>query len=551
MKKLLIILMTVAILALSLTACSQPSTTPSQTTPSQTTPSQTTPSQTTPSQATPSEPATSTPAPTPTTDVKAGGTLEMMITADPSTFYPPKMTGQTDGQSSSVCLETLFHFDAKLSLVPLLATGYTTDSAAKTITLSLREGVKFHDGSDFNAAVCKWNLDQFRAGTRPELKKVASVDVVDDYTVRLNLSEFDNTIVTNLGNISDAGRMISEQSFEANGEEWAARNPVGTGPFKFVSATKDVGITWTRNDDYWGGKPYLDGIEMKRFADYTVALIEFEAGNLHILGTATPRDAKSLQDEPDKYKVVVPPEGQVPALAGYALDENSPFSKLKVRQAMSYAIDVTSFVNSFGLGFWAQQDQWAVPGTWGYNDKIVDYPYNPEKAKQLLAEAGYPDGFDTTLSFFNTGQSIVDECTALQSFLQAVGINAELNPLQRPAFADMASNSKGWQGIARQQGFSSPDPLIKYAGVINGNEFTGTYVNDEMKNLYNQALTATDFETKQDLTRQLMAMCVDDYCIATYLCVQSSPVAKSTTVHDDGYGEAPYRYLSPMTWIDH
>ena len=126
--------------------------------------------------------------------------------------------------------------------MPLLATDWKADATAKTITITLRKGVKFQDGSDFNATVCKWNLDQYRASAKGELKKVTSVDVVDDSTVRLNLSTFDNTIVTNLANCSDAGRMISEQSFNANGgKDWAAKNPVGTGPFQFVSWTKSVG----------------------------------------------------------------------------------------------------------------------------------------------------------------------------------------------------------------------------------------------------------------------------------------------------------------------
>ena len=547
MRKLIFVtLATLLFISLILMGCGGNSTTtaPATTTPANTTSTTTAPVGTT------QPAATTTAAATPTVTPKSGGTLVMLIVSDPSTFYPKVMTGQTDGQTSSVCLETLFRFDKDLNLVPLLATGYETDPAAKTVTITLREGVKFQDGSDFNAEVCKWNLDQFRSGNRPELKKVTSVDIVDNYTVRLNLSEFDNTIIFNLGNISDAGRMISKQSFEANGgEEWAAKNPVGTGPFQFVSMTKDVGIKWKRFDGYWDGKPYLDGIEMKRIADSTVALMEFRAGNLHILGTTAPRDAKALEQEKNKYKVVVPPQGQVPALAGFAIDPNSPFAKIEVRQAIAHAIDVETFTESFGLGYWKAQNQWAVPDTWGYNPDVKGYPYDPAKSKALLESVGLL-GLKTTLSFNNTGQSIVDENTALQSYLNAAGFEVTLNPLQRPAFADMASNGKGWTGIVRQQGFSSPDPLIKYAGVITGQEFAGTYVPQELVDVFDQAITAPDFETKQELTHKLMSLIVDKYCIAAYLCVQSSPISKSTVLHDDEYGEAPYYYLSPKAWLD-
>ena len=152
-------------------------------------------------------------------------------------------------------------------------------------------------------------------------------------------------------------------------------------------------------------------------------------------------------------------------------------------------------------------------------------------------------------SFYSTGQSIVDENTGLQSYLNAAGFDATLNPLQRPAFADMASNGKGWSGIVRQQGYSSPDPLIKYAGVMAGQEFKGTYLPQELVAAYNQALTAPDQASKISLTKQFLALAVDKYCIATYLCVQSTPIAKSTVVHDDLYGEDPFGYISPSIWL--
>jgi peptide/nickel transport system substrate-binding protein len=563
MKKYLVLLALVLVAVLVLAGCggnkstattsSATSTTTSvkpQTTTSAVATSTTAPS-TTIASTTTTKPSTTTTAPSPSSTAKVGGTLQMVIAGDPSSFYPAKMTGQTDGQTNSVCLETLFRFDRQYNLVPLLATSWKADAAAKTITIALRQGVKFHDGSDFNAEACKWNLEKYRAGTRPELKKVTSIDVVDPYTVKLNLSEFDNTIVTNLGNASDAGRMISKAAFEKNGgEDWSAKNPVGTGPFQFVSSTKDVSVVWKRFDGYWAGKPNLDGIVMKRYADSNVALMDFKAGNLDILGTTAPIDAKDLQKDTKKYKVVVPPYGQVPALAGYATDPASAFSKLEMRQAISYAIDVKAFTENFGLGFWTVQNSWAVPGTASYNDAIVGYPFNPTKAKQLIAQAtGSSAPFKTTLSFYNTGQSIVDENTGLQDYLNKAGFEVTLNPLQRPAFADMASNMKGWSGIVRQQGYSNPDPLIKYAGVMAGQEFKGTFLAPDLVEAYQKALTATDQDTKISLTKQFLAMAVDKYCISSYLCVNTTPSSKSTVVHDDLYAEDPFSFLSPFTWL--
>ena len=478
-----------------------------------------------------------------------GGTLKWVVQEPYSLGYPATMTGQTDGQTASVCLETLFLIDEEGNLAPLLAISWNADPEAKTITLTLRKGVKFHDGSDFNAEVCKWNLDQFRSGKRPDLKKVASIDVLDEYTVRLNLSEFDNTVTTLLGTCSDAGRMISKKAFEANGKDWAEQHPVGTGPFKFVSREKEVAIKWERFDDYWAGKPYLDGIEHVRIPDATVAMMAFQSGDIHLL-IPNANEARILESQKKKYNLVVRPQGQVPALAGYANDPGSPFANLKVRQAMAYALDAKTLAQAFGLSYWKVQNQWAIPGTWGYNPDVKGYPYNPEKAKQLLAEAGYPNGFKTKLHFFNLSQSYVDEMTAIQRYLKAVGIDGELVGLQRPKFAEMASLGSGWEGVLRMQGYSNPDPLIKYAGVAAGQEFKGVLLPPGFTELYNQAKAAPDFETKKKLVHRLMKMATDEYCIAAHLYVKMSPIFKSKKLHDDRFGPVPFGYLSHKAWLE-
>jgi len=526
MKKLLVLLVVLLVFTLVFAGCK--STAPATTTP-------------------PASPTTK--ATSPTLTPKSGGTFQGGISEPYSLGYPGTMTGQTDGQTSSQGLETLFIFDKQYNLVPLLATGYTTDPVGKTITITLRKGVKFHDGTDFNATACKWNLDEYRSGGRPELKSVASVDVVDDYTVRINLSKFDNTIVNSLSNGADAGRMISPAACTKNGKAWAEKNPVGTGPYIFVSWEKDVAVKWKRNDNYWGGKPYIDAIVQNRSADATVALMDFKAGNRDVTAGVAPTDAKTLEKE-GKYLMIIPPQGQVPALAGFAGDPGSPFSKLEVRQALSYAIDVKSLSDGFGLGYYIIQNQWAVPGTWGYNTSLAGYPFSLQKAKDLLTKAGYPSGFKTTLSFYNTGQIQVDESTAMQSMLKAVGIEVTLNPLLRPGFADIASNSKGFTGIVRQQGFSSPDPLLKYAGVAAGQEFTGMLVPQEFKDVYAQAVAAPDAVSKQKLVWQLESLAVDKYCMQTFLYMQPSPIFKNKRLHDDLYGEMPFYYMSPKAWLE-
>jgi ABC-type transport system substrate-binding protein len=482
---------------------------------------------------------------TPQLKPRYGGILKMLGYEPYSLGYPATMTANTDGQQASVCLETLFRFDEKGELTPLLATSWKADPKAKTITVTLRKGVKFHDGSDFNAKVCKWNFDRFREGKRPELTRVESVDVVDDYTVRLNLLEFDNVIPSHFAH--DAGRMISQAAFEKNGQAWCEKNPVGTGAFQFVSWQKDIGIKFKRFDGYWGGKPYLDGIEMARIPDPVADLMTFKTGGKHII-LLEPKDAKDLEAE-GKWNIVVPPEGQVAALAGNSRDPKSPFADIRVRQALWYAIDFKVVADAFGRGYFTALNQWARPGQWSYNPAVKGYPFNPKKAKQLLAAAGYPNGFKTTMYYFANMPYYTDEMTAVQRYLKDVGIDATLEPLQRPRFAEMASLGKGWEGIVRMQGFWRPDTLSQVAGWMAGNEFSEVTRIPEINALYIRASTAPDFATKKKLTQQLMALWTDKYCLSAIVSISPLPIGKSKKLHDDLYGVVPNRYLSPKAWL--
>ena len=500
----------------------------------------------------PTTTTTSAPPPTTTTTStvtpKSGGNLKIYLPNEPFSLWPPTMTGQTDGEYANICEETLFKLDEQGNIAPWLATDYIADANSNTFTIHLKKGIKFSDGSDFNSAVVKWNMQKYMAGSKAELSQVTTIDTPDDYTVILHLKQFDNTMIINLSTAADAGRMCSMVSFNANGgQAWAEKNPVGTGPFKFVSWTKDVSIIYARNDNYWGGKPYLDQIQYLRISDPTTAQMAFTSGGLDLYGP-DPSIAKPLIDS-GKYNWAVTPEGQFPAYAGYCGDPTTPFNKLEVRQAISYAINAQALSTAFGLGYWQVSNQWAVPGTWGFNTKVVGYPYNTSKAKSLLTAAGYTSPLAFQISFYNTSQALIDENTAIQKMLNDAGFNITLNPLQRPAFADAATNGKGWVGIIREQGYSSNDPLVKYANVARGLEFKGMYLPQEFVDTYFKAIAAPDQATKQTLTQQLMYLAIDKYCMHSPMYVQGSPIVKQKRVMDDRFGQSPYRFINPFVWV--
>ena len=188
---------------------------------------------------------------------QSGGTLKIITFPPPLIGYPPEFRMGPTRISASPCLESLTAMDKKGRFIPTkLCTAWELSPDGKVITLTLRRGVKFHDGTEFNAAAVKWNLEKAMEKKRSETATFTSVEVVDNFTVRINVKYFRNNTILRLP------MMISPTAVEKNGIEWAKVNPVGTGPFKFVKYERGNRLTFTKWEGYWEkGKPYLDGME--------------------------------------------------------------------------------------------------------------------------------------------------------------------------------------------------------------------------------------------------------------------------------------------------
>jgi len=173
-------------------------------------------------------------------------------------------------------LETLIQGSVEVpgAAAPLLATSWDLAPDKSFYTFHLRKGVKFHDGTDFNAQAVKWNMDKTVAATRPQLSKVTSIEVIDDYTIQFNLSEWDNQVLGEFG--SDPALIISPASFEKKGEKWANTNPIGTGAWVKAKTKRNTMISYVKNKDYWEkGFPYLDEVFYYHIPDATTAMAAF------------------------------------------------------------------------------------------------------------------------------------------------------------------------------------------------------------------------------------------------------------------------------------
>ena len=359
---------------------------------------------------------------------KPGGTLRIAMPFNPAALDP--MTGRNvpDFNALYALFDALIAFDpATLELKPMLAKDWTF-SDPTTLVLNLIDGVKFHDGTPFNADAVKFNLDRFmsdpRSNVKSDLVSVASVAVTSPNQVTLKLKQPNYSLPTIL--TGRVGCIVSPASIKAAADGNVDRNPVGTGPFKFAEWRDNDLIRVEKNPNYWqAGLPYLDGINFRIINELNTAARTVTAGetdlalNMAAQQIATARRVQDLTAEAN------------PSMIFFTLMMNfakPPLNDIRVRQAMNYAINRTELnqVLMLGLGeptsTMFPKDFWAVDaGTAQF------YQHDPDKARKLLADAGYPKGLEVeTWSW--PDQTSVQRLEVVGEQLSQVGIRLKVTP---------------------------------------------------------------------------------------------------------------------------
>jgi len=319
---------------------------------------------------------------------KYGGVFKYSISKSPKSFgYPPTTKG-ADYWVANHVVERLFRIGLKDGVVePALATDVDVSSDGKTITCKLRKGVKFHDGTDFNAQAAKFNLDLMINSTRPVMKSIKSVDIVDDYTIRVNLSTYDALV---LYEMAQTGFMASPTAIKKNGKKWAETHAVGTGAFKLKKYERDVRVVLERNDEYWRkDRPYLDGLEMKVIKNPMTQIAALKTDQIQGIIMIALNHAQMMEKE---GYVLSQSYGPCVGLHGDSKNPGSVWANRKVREAIEYAIDKETMLRELGFNYNEVLYQFVTTESPFYNPDLKPRKYNPEKAKKLLAEAGYPNG---------------------------------------------------------------------------------------------------------------------------------------------------------------
>jgi peptide/nickel transport system substrate-binding protein len=474
-----------------------------------------------------SSPATT--APSSTGQPQYGGRLRYMIGAGPGSpiGWPPEVVGPS-GVYNRPTMESFLFEDPNGVLKPWLATDWKIAPDLKSITFTLRKDVKFQDGTAFNAQAVKFNLEASKSVQKSGTEVWSSIDVIDDYTVRLNVSKFQNTILNNLA--EGLGAMISPTAYQSKGIDWVRWNPVSTGSFKFISYTQDVSLKYDRYESYWQkGKPYLDGIDYVIVKDSSTQLASFQRGEADILNIGPPKTAADLKAA--GYQMIYIPTNTV-CLIPDTKNTDSPFADIRVRQAVEYAINKEEMVKALGYGFWIPKYQYAVPAQTAFIKDLPDRQYNVNKAKQLLSDAGYPTGFKTTI-YPDPQSSNADSVTAVQAYLKEVGIDVTVENAATAKYNDY--RTKGWKNglMCQAIGVYTPNVAAGMASVLSTSAFASLKQSPNYLAALDEALTATDADKQVAATQKAgRAIYEDEMIIPLYSGMSCYALQK--WVHDTG-----------------
>jgi len=397
--------------------------------------------------------------------------------------------------------EGLVKPDTDGNLIPAVASSYVIGENADTFTFTLREGVKFHDGSDVTVGDIVYSISRvagFETGTPlvSTFSAVESVEAIDDKTVVVKTYE---PYLEFLSFLNCA--IIPEGSDPADGL-------IGTGPFKFVSRTAQENIVLERFDDYWGEKAYMEKVTFKIIENGDALVMSLKSGAIDVCAHLTSAQITGLESD---FNIL---EGSMTLVQALFLNNDyEPLRDIRVRQALNYAVDrqmILDFVSE-GKGFIVGSNMYPAFGKY-YEDLSDFYSYDPTRAKQLLAEAGYAEGFDFVITVPGNYPFHVDTAQVVCEQLKAVGINCSINTVEWGTWYDEVYKGRNYHGTIlgfdASGAMTAQSLLARYESSHAKN--MSNYVSQRYDEVYNAALTATDEAEQIELYKQAQRILAED-----------------------------------------
>jgi len=466
---------------------------------------------------------------------QSGGSLTVAYKDDLATLDPAIGYDWTNWPAEKMVFDGLLDYDKTTNLEPRLADGMPQVSAdAKVYTFTLKKGVKFHNGRELKASDVAYTITRVLdpktkspgagfytgiAGAQEfidgKATSVSGIKVKDDYSVEFTLAQPDVTFLNKMA--LNFAFIVPKEEVEKWGDNFG-HHPVGTGPFVFKDWVSGQQLTFEKNPGYFmSGLPKLDQVTIQVGVAPEVALLRVEKGELDLMGDPIPAaEYARIKDDP-AWKNRLTTQPQVSTIYVAINTQVKPFTDVRVRRALNMAVDKARIVKLMG-GRGTVANQILPPLMPGYDKGYQGYSYDPEGAKKLLAEAGYPNGFETTMEAISTDpQPKLAE--SIQQDLAKIGVKMNLRTLASSTVIDDAGTPKKvplvWSGgLAWIQDYPDPDdfygPILGSASAVQGGWNWSWYANPEADRLADQARAMTDKTARMQVIQQLFKKLMDD-----------------------------------------
>ena len=411
---------------------------------------------------------------------------------------------------------------------PALAEKWDISSDGMIYTFYLRKGVKFHDGSTFNANAVQVTYDRQmnkdskynKMGTFPfgggRWGKVERLEIVDDYTIKMHMKTPFGPWLHYLSQYPCY--IVSPAALDKHGKDFPY-NPSGTGPFYAAKEGWKPGekVVFRKFNDYWGKKPGFDQLIFVYMPDPQARMAALQAGQIDIMLNIHPDNILVLEKDPNVKLVKMEPSPRIWYVA--MNNRRKPFTDKRVRQAMNYAIDKKAIVQQLLQGTGVEAKSVVAPAFDIYNPELPGYPYNPEKAKALLKEAGYENGFSVTLKVPEAGRGLqlpVDMCVVIQSQLKKIGVEVKIETFDWSDYRNSVLKSGNNDMCVRFWSSSIGDPDNLFYWQFHSSRATpkrynySNYVNPIVDRLIDQGRETTDENKRKELYKLVDWMIMSD-----------------------------------------
>jgi peptide/nickel transport system substrate-binding protein len=495
---------------------------------------------------------------------RADSTLVISIAADPTGFDPEAVENNTSGFVMATVFDSLVSYKpGTTEVAPGLAKSWDISPDGLTYTFHLRTGVKFQDGSAFNAHEYIQTLDRQLKKDDPNyiyntgpvegyedftFGSVASYSALDDNTVQFKLKEPSAAFLNSLAMVWNG--VVSYQAAAKYGKDFR-NHPVGTGPYIFREWKSRDQIVLDANPNYWKGKPKIDHLVFKEYPDAQAALLALQRGETQIMGDVATQVVPALRA--DKNIVVLTQPGLT--VNGMAMpNDTPPFNDKRVRQALNYAVDKEAINKALYAGLAVTMTSPLPEAQWGFDKSLKGYPYDPKKARELLAEAGVKPGLKVELLSYNTPRGYnpagADLAVALQGYLKKVGIEADVRKLDMGAFLATTRSGNyhglflsGWSGDN-----GDPDNFVgelwgSYGMPVND---TSHYKDPAVDALMKQAAAEVNHEKRVQMYHKIQAMILDG---APWVFVNSTLQVRAIRKNVKGFRLNPTQMFFDMDQV--